>query len=406
MPIRDQLDLEELDRQVTHTAKMWQKINKITLYTLIFVIAVSFLYPSSALVFGSPWNSSLDNIVSNLPFVTLFVSASFTLILGMREETARWRYGYKALKPITANIQPPSVWGFMVLHYRRFISTTLILIVIVIALVDNRTDVLIIYLLFYFALGHVHKALYVWPYHGVFQRGDYEGGLRRANILWGVLIGKGGYLTTRTSLLLMLGRFAEAEQMARKALTPTKNNPSELSSALSMLGRALQEQNRYAEVLPCYEGAIKLSPGYAPYYTRLANFYLKQESELERAFALVQRALAYSDKPKPNRFLEMFQWVALKGTEARLLALLGYHQQANAALEAGFDALAVEFGPGLADLHLEAGYVSERQRDLAAAQSHYEQAQRLDPNGAMGQQAHLALLTLKQTIEQSTSSPK
>ena len=55
------------------------------------------------------------------------------------------------------------------------------------------------------------------------------------------------------------------------------------------------------------------------------------------------------------------------------------------ALEAGFDAIAMELRPGLADLH--AGFVSEREGNVAAAQSHYEQARRLDPNGAIGQQA-------------------
>lgn len=222
------------------------------------------------------------------------------------------------------------------------------------------------------------------------RRTDYDTALRRAEWIARWLRSA----SPKALVLLHMDRLDEAEAAARASIQNARQSWSlaemDRGWLLEILGCTQLELGRYEEAEAAFEAAIELSHRDSDRRTGLAEVYLRQGIEPEKALHWARQAF-------DNRYPP---WIALLGmrlTAAELranvawaLALAGQPDAAQSELAQALDKIDRQARSVQASLHVRAGRALALCGDAAAARSHFEQAAALDPHGTYGRLARAA----------------
>ena len=222
------------------------------------------------------------------------------------------------------------------------------------------------------------------------RRGNYEGATK--------LLGRFHFYNPegvpaqaiRGNLLLMQGRFREAEEVLRRALAGPRSRMWQ-AVALEYLGDALLEQGRYDEAMRSYEAAAHALPGYRRPYRGMAELILRQGRDPVRALEYVER-IAGPSGPSRSRFRLRRQplddYWALK---AWALAQLGRGAEVARVIAEAIRRTNPKSRPDLASTYRRLGLAMRALEREAEAEEYLKTARDADPQGRWSKLARAAL---------------
>jgi tetratricopeptide (TPR) repeat protein len=250
---------------------------------------------------------------------------------------------------------------------------------------------------------------------GPMARGDYERALRRLRRLSRRKAETSTLLGLRGGVLLMAGRPTEAEGCYREcALRDHGKSRPVQALELSNLGTALIDQGRYEEARLCIGKAILLDVGTASPYQNMAQLYLVQGIEPEKALRFTDMAIEAPAPapPKPLRPLSAGESSAyfkrslplvqaqdtrrysggeLFADKAWALALLGRHSEAEEAAQRALQESDPRFLPVHAGIEWRLGMALLSMGRPSQATDRFRHAREIDPSGKYGSLAARAL---------------
>jgi tetratricopeptide (TPR) repeat protein len=118
-------------------------------------------------------------------------------------------------------------------------------------------------------------------------RGDYEGGMKVVQRFRFFNPQGGAAQFRRGHLLLLAGRYHEAEESLRSAAAQLRSRQQQ-AQVLELLGDALMEQRRYIEAQRSYEAAVHATAGFRRPYRGMAELLLRQGRDAVRALEAVE----------------------------------------------------------------------------------------------------------------------
>jgi tetratricopeptide (TPR) repeat protein len=186
-------------------------------------------------------------------------------------------------------------------------------------------------------------------------------------------------LPLHSMVLLWAGHHQEAEQL----WNPARFNHPFIQIMLENVGRALTEQNRYEEAIGNLEKAISLYPKASGAYNYLAEVYLRQGIQPERALELTEQALQRKRESWQERWTNRYRLSEMWANHAWAQALLGRQAEATESLARAFREADRGFKPAMAGLHYRAGQVMILQGNHMTAVEHLSRARQLDHKGTM-----------------------
>lgn len=232
-------------------------------------------------------------------------------------------------------------------------------------------------------------------------RTDYKTGLTRARTMQRFApLNLHYYLIAEYEILKYAGRWQAAEEIIKQAISlgqRQKAPPANQALALQGYGAVLLAEGRYDEAQRVLESSIQLRPEGSGSYLRLAELYLKQGINGERALELANKAIENKGKSLLLRLAARWNWAEFYSIRAWALAACDRHAEAEAEFERAFK-IAGNFKPELAMAHYRAARATDLRGDSAAVSEHLGRAVALDPHGAAG---HLASQGIKQNISVS-----
>jgi tetratricopeptide (TPR) repeat protein len=232
----------------------------------------------------------------------------------------------------------------------------------------------------------------LWPFVWVkrsLQAGDYERAVRRARLVGWLPVYRSISLFLEGSVLSFAGRWQEAESCIRQNLS-RHDSALPTTNSWENLGIVLTGQQRYEEAIRAFEEAIKTDPENGGAYNSLAEVYLMQGIQAERAYHLTQRALDIKTYPG-KKVYDRYQIGEMWANQAWALELMGSPAAADHALGRAFRDGEPAFKPTLAGIHFRAGQVMLLREEHSAAQQHFLKAIYIDQQGAYGQRARQAM---------------
>lgn len=225
------------------------------------------------------------------------------------------------------------------------------------------------------------------------RRADYDEALRRARLAQKFSAFRASYLTLEGLIWLWSGHAEEARQIFVQSVTVGRREIlSDGSVPLQNMGCALTVLGRYDEAIQSLEGAIAIKADRGSVFSDLADVYLRQGVEAQRALELTDRALQAQRGSFEERWLERHVHSEILGNRAWALALLGKHAEAEQVMQQAFKVAPRHFIHVQAGLHYRAGRVQQLRADQKSAREHYQTAQRIEPHGSYGQLAAQALI--------------
>ncbi len=238
--------------------------------------------------------------------------------------------------------------------------------------------------------GGMYQGLMVRLMNGALRRGDYD---RALNVIrWFNFYNPSGIEALRTigHVLLLAGRYREAEETLRRSLASGQARAS-YGSALEFLGDALMEQSRYDEAMRSYEAALYAFPWRRRTYRGMAEMLLRQAKKPEQALEWIEKiidfdGLSYRQRKQNGRPQDDY-W-ALK---AWALARLGRRAEVAPAIDRALDATAKNVLPDLATTYYRAGMAMQALANDAGAREYLARAVELDPRGRRGALAKAAM---------------
>ncbi|MFN8373142.1 MAG: hypothetical protein U0694_09750 [Anaerolineae bacterium] len=299
-----------------------------------------------------------------------------------------------------------SAWGlWRVVRYARGLKTDferraiygvllseaanyLILLVICAALVHVELlaglAALLGFVLFTRVWAFAMQRLYNWTLAPYFV-GDYPATLKRMRFTRRVQPQVVRYITLEGAVLGAMGRFDEATRLHYAVMIHPNVDLVTLALAVGELAGIYQERDQFAEALKLVETAVQIAPDVWVLYLAVADWYLMQFSDGERALELAEFALELINVPgnKPTRFgfglayLRVAQAAALAERPSRL----------NVALEKAIEYTDLKQSVEAARLEYYQGYINHAQHDAASARQHYQRVLELDPHGTYGRNA-------------------
>jgi tetratricopeptide (TPR) repeat protein len=198
------------------------------------------------------------------------------------------------------------------------------------------------------------------------------------------------WLFTQGTILLFEGHSDEAEPLLREALAEGLQwAPVQLLvTILNNLASAVAEQKRYEEALPLYEVAAEINPALDLPFLGVAELYLQQGINPERALKLLELARA---NKLHNMKIDRHTWGTILACQAWALTLLNQPDQVLALLAQALRETNQQFKPGLASLNYRVGRVLSLRGDYDSAEQHLKQVTQLDPAGCRARDAAEAL---------------
>ncbi len=239
----------------------------------------------------------------------------------------------------------------------------------------------------------IGASLFFLPITPPLHRADYAKALRRAEFLRRAFPDNPTPLFLLATVNMFAGNHPEAEAQYRELLKDWQKTPGAQGVTLENLGCVLLNQRRYEEALRLFEIAIELEPERGGPYASLAEVYLHQGIEAERALELTACALEYKRRSWVSRRIDRHVLGEMWADHAWALARLGQHDKADRSLEMGFKETNQKFVAGMAGLHYRAGRTRCAQNRLEEALRYFRSAAQLDPNGNYG---HLAAQAMRE----------
>jgi tetratricopeptide (TPR) repeat protein len=237
----------------------------------------------------------------------------------------------------------------------------------------------------------VYQALAVRLLNGAMKRGDYEGAL---NIIrWTHFYNPSGMEPLRMSghVLLISGRYREAEDTLRRSLASSQARES-YGSALEYLGDALMEQGRYDEAMRSYEAALHAFPWRRRPYRGMAEVLLRRGEKPQQALEYIEKILDFSGISWSQRKLNGNPQDDYWSLKAWALARLGRTSEVADAIESALKVTNKSSAPDMAATHYRAGIAMLTMGHESAANEHFKLAMQFDPHGRRGTLAKAALL--------------
>lgn len=216
------------------------------------------------------------------------------------------------------------------------------------------------------------------------KRGNYDQALWRNQVAEKVSTSSSMYLCQHGLILWRAGRYAEAEQVLRTGIVETRRDGASGILMLNTLGYALIEQGKYEEAVKVFEGAIALNPNEGSLYDSLADAYLSQEVETEKALELLDHALTRYQPSWLKRRLRRRSVSATWAGRAWALARLARRTEAAESLEKAFALAPRKHNADFAEILYRAGHALVLLGETRKAAEHFAEAQSLDPHGHYG----------------------
>lgn len=215
------------------------------------------------------------------------------------------------------------------------------------------------------------------------RRCDYDGALKVIRGFYFYHPEGAGALRLRGAVLLLAGRYREAEDTLRRAIARLRTG-IEQALALDNLGDALVEQGRYDEGMRSYEAALHAVPGFRLPYLRMAELLLRQGKNPEQALEYAERindraGMSWRDRRLSRRIQDDY-WAV----KAWALARLGRSAEVAPAIENALKGTNKKSPLGLAGTHYRAGMAMQALGNEAVAKEHFKRAMECDPRGWRG----------------------
>jgi tetratricopeptide (TPR) repeat protein len=222
------------------------------------------------------------------------------------------------------------------------------------------------------------------------RRGDYAGALKI--IRYSHFYNPSGMEALRMSghMLLIAGRYREAENTLRRSLTGSQASES-YGTALEYLGDALMEQGRYDEATRSYEAALHAFSFIRRPYRGMAEMLLRQDKNPQQALEYIERIIDFkglSWRERQSNGKPEDDYLSLK---AWALARLGRSSEVAPAIESAIRATDKKTLPDLATTYYRAGMAMQALDNLSSANEHFKKALEFDPLGRRGALAKIAL---------------
>ncbi len=223
---------------------------------------------------------------------------------------------------------------------------------------------------------------------GPLARGDYETALRQISRMRRVFPRRVNLMGVHTLILGTQGQYAQAETLTLDLMTEAQNQAVQYQGVyMANLGVYRTEQQHYAEALPVLETAILMIPEYVFGYLFLAEFYLLQNAEPQRALELCEAAQTFLRRNFNRSLIPHAQWAAETALHGWALAANGRHDEANVQVQRALDAVPPKLCFAVAEVYLIAGHIRLLQEDLPGARGFWAKAAETDPNGGRGSRA-------------------
>lgn len=189
--------------------------------------------------------------------------------------------------------------------------------------------------------------------------------------------------------LLLAGRYTEAESALREALAVAAGASKLVAAAtLNNLGVVFARQKRYDDAIRLYEAAVAIDPTKSWHLNSIAEIYLEQGTNIERAFRFIEQARA-------NKLRDMRtgreNWAAILANQAWALTLLNQPNEVENLLHQALRETNQKAKPSLAALHYRIGHVLSLRGEKGRAEEHFRQSLRIDSHGAFARDATEAL---------------
>jgi tetratricopeptide (TPR) repeat protein len=230
-----------------------------------------------------------------------------------------------------------------------------------------------------------------WAAKKPFLQGDYDLALERLAWLERLRLTTPTLLHFKGTVLMFAGRDQEAAQALRQCLA-REQSPERQSLALVNLGYVCLGQGRHDEARQALEGAIKLRPEGAVAYSTLAEVYLQQGIEPQRALELVDRGIQLKQHSEMQANVDEHIFGYLFANRAWALFLLGRAAEADAALDEALKfAAASRSKAGSAGVQYHVGRALVAAGQVPQAREHFRKAREIDPKGRYAALAEAAL---------------
>ncbi len=231
-----------------------------------------------------------------------------------------------------------------------------------------------------------------WVFAAV-RRADYDGALRRVAFLQRFQPRSASSLFMQGTVLDYAGRHAEADRILDESLAEGQRQatPEAQAVALENRGYSALKQGRLEEARRAFEGSIRVRPEGSGPYSGLAEIYLRQGTDAERALSLVEKALGNKRSSLIMRCVDGYRWAEFRANKAWALAAAGRAEEARQALGAAWKKAPKSFRAEMAMLHYRSAQVERLLGNHAKAVDHLRSARGADPNGAAGRLAAEAL---------------
>ncbi len=222
------------------------------------------------------------------------------------------------------------------------------------------------------------------------RRGDLQGGFRVIRLFHFYNPDGGAALRLRGQLLLMAGRYVEAETALRRAAASLRSLPGQ-AFCLEALGDVLMEQGREPEALRSYQASLATTPGFRRAYRGMAELALRGGHDPARALELVEQIVGPSGPSSNPLTLNARSTDDYWALKAWALAQLGRPAEADAAVAEALRKTNPRSPLDLAATWRRLGLAMRALGRESLAASYLKKAIEANPNGRIGTLAKEAL---------------
>jgi hypothetical protein len=178
------------------------------------------------------------------------------------------------------------------------------------------------------------------------NRADYEGAVKIVQRFRFYNLESGQALMRLGHILLLQGKFHEAEQTLRRAAARLRSRAAQ-AHTLEFLGNALLEQGRHDDAVRAYEAALHAVPGFRRPYRGLAESVLRRGQDPARALEYIEKIAGPSGPSRRNSALNGRANDDYWALKAWALAELGRSVESAAAAEEAIRATSPKSRPDL-----------------------------------------------------------
>jgi hypothetical protein len=235
-----------------------------------------------------------------------------------------------------------------------------------------------------------YKSLGLRLMNQAIRRADYDGALKINR--WFHFYNPSGSEALRMSghILLMAGRYREAEDALRRSFT-SSHAAATYGMALEFLGDTLMEEGRYDEAQRSFEAALHTFTWLRRPYRGMAEMLLRQGKDPQKALQYVESIIDFAGLSRlqiKNNGRPQDDYWSLK---AWALACAGRSSEVAGAIENALKATSPKCLPDLAATHYRAGMAMQTLGNGSEAKEHFRRAVEYDPQGRRGKLASAAM---------------